>query len=70
MRGARAWIESHQTLTIIIGVAIFATVATMAMSGGPLLTIFLATLPKGAATVWRRSNLLWRLELLGLRLTL
>jgi hypothetical protein len=30
-----------------------------------LLTIFPATLPKGAATVWRRSNLLWRLELLG-----
>ena len=32
MRGARAWIESHQTLTIIIGVVLFAIVATAAMS--------------------------------------
>jgi len=32
MRGARAWIESHQTLTIIIGVVLVAIVATAAMS--------------------------------------
>jgi hypothetical protein len=32
MRGALAWIESHQTLTIIIGVVLFAIVATAAMS--------------------------------------
>jgi hypothetical protein len=32
MRGARAWIESHQTLTIIIGVGLFAIVAVSAMS--------------------------------------
>jgi len=32
MRGAQAWIESHQILTIIIGAAVFAIVGTTAMS--------------------------------------
>jgi hypothetical protein len=32
MRGARAWIESHQTLTIIIGVVLFVIMTTAAMS--------------------------------------
>jgi hypothetical protein len=32
MQGARDWIESHQTLTIMIGVVVFAAVATTATS--------------------------------------
>ena len=32
MRGVKAWIESHQILTIMIGAAIFAIVATIGMS--------------------------------------
>jgi hypothetical protein len=35
MRGARAWIESHQILTIIIGAGVFAIVGTTAMSNAP-----------------------------------
>jgi hypothetical protein len=32
MHAAKAWIETHQTLSIIVGVVLFATVATAAMS--------------------------------------
>src|SRR5262249_47818580 len=31
MRGAKAWVQSHQTLTVIIGAAVFAIVWTAAM---------------------------------------
>jgi hypothetical protein len=32
MRGVRAWIESHQIVTIIVGAAVFAVVGTTIMS--------------------------------------